>query len=202
MKLKSTPTRYGTVAIAIHWLSAAAILAMLATGIPMEEITDPATRKWLLRIHVSIGVLVLALTALRIAWWAFADTKPEDPAGATPVQNTAAHAVHGLFYVAIVAMVTSGVVMMVVTDAGAGLFGGAPGPLPEFDELPVFVVHNAGFVTLLTLIPLHVAAALYHQFVKRDRLLARMGLGSSTPQPDTVPGRLAGSSVEPKRPAS
>jgi cytochrome b561 len=30
---------------------------------------------------------------------------------------------------------------------------------------------------MMALVAIHVAAALYHQFVLRDRLLARMGLG-------------------------
>ena len=40
------------------------------------------------------------------------------------------------------------------------------------------IVHAAGAFAIVALLCFHVGAALYHQFYKRDHLLARMGIGS------------------------
>jgi cytochrome b561 len=58
---------------------------------------------------------------------------------------------------------------------------GAAGPLPDFDTLAPRAVHGATAFLLLGLATAHVAAALYHQAVRRDRLLGRMGIGPLAP---------------------
>ena len=55
MALRSSTTRYGSVAIAIHWLSAVAIVFMLGSGLAMGSMADPTP---LLRVHVVTGVVV------------------------------------------------------------------------------------------------------------------------------------------------
>jgi cytochrome b561 len=49
--------------------------------------------------------------------------------------------------------------------------------------LPTFQAHAALSLLLSALIVVHVAAALYHQFVLKDGLLARMGFGRRTVTP-------------------
>ena len=71
-----------------------------------------------------------------------------------------------------------GIGTMILSGAGAILFFGAPGPLPDFWHFPPMTAHYLGAIALLALAGLHILAALYHQFYKRDRLLARMGVGS------------------------
>jgi cytochrome b561 len=55
------------------------------------------------------------------------------------------------------------------------LAGGTP--LPDFSTVTPSVVHGLAARLLIGLLILHIAAALFHHFVRRDRLLARMGLG-------------------------
>jgi len=62
MSLKSSPTRYGGIAVTIHWLTAIAILFMLGTGLAANNTGDPAVELVLLRSHVIMGALVLVLT--------------------------------------------------------------------------------------------------------------------------------------------
>jgi cytochrome b561 len=69
MSIKSSNTRYGSVAIAIHWLTALLILALFVTGLMAEGQTDPAAQLALVRFHVPLGIAVLLLTVLRIVWW-------------------------------------------------------------------------------------------------------------------------------------
>lgn len=175
--MKSSPDRYGATAIAIHWVTALAILGLLASGFQAAGAADPSAKAGLLRIHVVLGISVLALTALRIGWWRFADRKPDDPSGTPKWQVRAAHLMHGLFYVVILAMAASGIGMIALSGAAAVLFGGSPAALPDFLAYPPRVPHGTGGRLLVALVLLHAGAALYHQLVLRDRLLARMGIG-------------------------
>jgi hypothetical protein len=76
------------------------------------------------------------------------------------------------------AMVASGVALGVSTDLPGIVFGGSEKPLPAtFDGSWMRALHAIAAKLLMALIVLHVAAALWHQFVRRDRLLRRMGFG-------------------------
>jgi cytochrome b561 len=177
MAVKSTTDRYGTVAIAIHWVAAALIVALLVSGFRVSGAADPAAKAAFLRFHAAMGAAILALTLARIAWWWFADRKPLPVADQPPLLHRAASAVHLVFYVVIIGLAASGIGMMVLSGAGPIVFGGASGALPDFWNYPPRVPHGIGVRVLIALLILHVGGALYHHFVRGDRLLARMGIG-------------------------
>lgn len=174
--LKSDSHRYGLVAVTLHWVSALVIFGMITSGIRMEDMTDDAVKTDILTAHAIFGFLVLALTVARIAWWLFADRRPDPLPGTPKWQDRAAAMVHGVLYVVIVAMVGSGIALMAVSGAGAILFGGVPGPLPDFGQFLPRAAHGVGASVLMALLAGHVGAALYHHFIRRDGLLYRMGL--------------------------
>jgi len=175
MPARSSGDRYGTVAIAIHWLSAAAIVVLFVLGLAAAYSGDPGAKAALLRAHVPLGLFVLLLTLLRIVWW-FVDRPPAPPAGASRWQSSAERAVRLLLYAAIVVLGASGIGLLALSGAGAVLFFGAPGPLADFWRFAPMAVHFVMALALLALV-VHVAAALYHHLWRRDRLLARMGVG-------------------------
>lgn len=177
MRLKSTTDRYGAVAIAFHWVSALLILVLLGTGFVAAGMQDMATKASLLTGHATAGSIFLLLTLARIGWWLFADRRPVDPAGTPAIQAKAAHGVHLVLYLLVLVMAASGIAMLAMSGAAAILFFGAPGALPDFTVYPPRAAHGIGAFALAALIVLHVAAALHHQLIRRDRLMARMGLG-------------------------
>ncbi len=179
MAWKSSANRYGAVAICIHWFTAVAILALLVAGTMAATTADNTTKAAILRIHAPLGISIVVLTVFRVLWWTAFDRKPQPPADAGSAQRMGERAVHGLFYVAILVMGASGIGMIVLSGAGEILFGGKPGPLPDFAEFPPFYGHLIGALLLITLLVGHVGAALWHQWVKRDRLLSRMGVGKA-----------------------
>jgi len=179
MPARSTPTRYGAVPIAIHWITALALLGLLVSGFRAADMMDDAAKATILRVHTAVGVAVLALTVARILWWIAIDRKPPYPASMPRWQEIASSAVHGLLYLAILLMAGSGIAMMALSGAADIVWGGGPGPLPDFRDFAPRGAHGLGASLLIALTLAHVAAALYHQFVLRDRLLARMGLGRS-----------------------
>ncbi len=178
MSLKSSPSSYGQVAIAMHWVSAIGIAGAFASGFLTTGTADPDAKVSLIRLHVGMGSAVVFLTILRLLWWWLADTRPETVGGTRRWQQTAAHLVHQLFYVITLALGASGIGMLVISGAIPVLFGGSSMPLPDFSAYAPRLLHGAAGRLLLALLAAHIAAALYHHFVKHDRLLARMGVGA------------------------
>jgi len=76
MSLKGTQSRYGPVAVLLHWASAILILVLLVTGFRSGYATDPQAKIAALRVHLPVAGLVLVLTAARLLWWWRADRKP------------------------------------------------------------------------------------------------------------------------------
>lgn len=174
MGLKSTATRYGSVAIAIHWVSALAIVALLISGTVMAGVVGEAKRS-ILPIHATIGSLVLLLTLLRIGWWVWGDRRPQPVPNQPRLQEVAARIVHGLLYAGIIVLGASGIATLALSGAVPALLSGAP--LPDFSGLLPRLTHGIVGKAMIVLLAVHVAAALYHQFIRRDHLLGRMGIG-------------------------
>ncbi|MEK1855463.1 MAG: cytochrome b/b6 domain-containing protein [Phyllobacterium sp.] len=177
MKLKSNPERYGTVAVSIHWLSAILILALLGSGFRAVNSMDAAAKAGFLRFHIPVAIIVLILTAFRIVWWWRFDQKPLPVEGAPRWQERIARWVHVAFYVAILAMVASGIGMIFLSGAAPAVFGAPGAVLPNFTDYPPRAPHGLGAFLLVGLLVVHAGAALYHQFIRRDGLLRRMWYG-------------------------
>ena len=175
MPLKSTNDRYGSVAIAIHWISAAAIVLLLALGLVAAGTADAAVRVTLVRLHAVLGTVVLALPLLRLAWFAFADPRPGRPPAPPRWPPPPARGGHGLLYLAVLVMAVSGIATLALSGAIPALVAGTA--LPDFSTVSPRLVHGALSRLLLVLLAAHIGAALYHQFVRRDGVLARMGVG-------------------------
>ncbi len=174
MPVKSTKSAYGTIAVTIHWLSAILIIALLGSGFRAASTVDPDAKAQILAVHAPLGVAILLLTVARIAWWWFADRKPESVPDTPAWQDISARAVHLLFYIVILGMAASGIGMFVLSGAGQIIFAGMPGQLPDFQNFLPRTPHGFGARAMVLLLVVHTAAALYHHFVKKDGLLIRM----------------------------
>ncbi|MBV8106207.1 MAG: cytochrome b/b6 domain-containing protein, partial [Hyphomicrobiales bacterium] len=102
------------------------------------------------------------------------DRKPGPVPGSPRWQERSARVVHILFYIVILGMIASGAGMMALSGAAPVIFGGGAPSLPDFWKYPPRLPHAIGARLLLALLSLHVGAALYHHFVRRDGLVWRM----------------------------
>lgn len=175
MAATSSPDRYGSVAIVIHWSSALAVILAFAAGTVAADFASPERQASILIAHITLGSIVLLLTLLRIVWWMVADKRPADPAGTPRAQALTARGVHIGLYVLLILMGTSGITTLVLSGAIPTLLAG--GPVPDLSQLVPRMAHGIMSKLLLVLFIGHFAAALYHQYVRRDHLLARMGIG-------------------------
>ena len=175
MQTKSTSTQYGRVAVLIHWSSTLAVILAFAAGFTVANIAPPAQQGPILIAHITLGLIVFVLTLLRIAWWVAADKRPAPVAGQPGWQALTAKIVHASLYVILILMASSGIVTLLLSGALPTILSG--GPVPDFSELIPRVAHGVMSKILLALFVAHVGAALYHQLIRRDHLLARMGVG-------------------------
>ena len=134
------------------------------------------TRLKLFNWHKWAGVLILLLSALRLLW-RLAHRPP--PAPAMPGwQRRAAAATHGLLYALFFAVPLAGWAYSSASGFPIVVFGVLPLPdwVPVNRELAdtLKALHHWLAYALGGLVALHVAAALKHQFIDRDGLLARM----------------------------
>ena len=167
--------RYSRVAIAFHWTIAALVIFNIAVGLGHDPF--PALRA-LMPAHKAIGLTVLALTALRVTW-RLAHRPPPLPADTPGWERGAAHATHWTLYLLLVALPLSGWVMVSGPLGRRPLswFGAFDMPyLPVTSPAAESAAKAHGLLgwVMLALVLLHVAAALRHHLVLRDRVLARM----------------------------
>ena len=170
--------RYGAVARAVHWAVAALAVIVVGLGwaIPIMA-RGGEWRELALLLHRSVGLLILGLMVFRIAW-RLTHPPPPLPAGFPRVEAMAAHADHMLLYVLFLVMPLSGYVNAASAGHSVSFFGlfAIPPVIPE-DPLVSQVavaVHLAGQFFIYALVAVHVAAALVHRFVRRNRILDRM----------------------------
>lgn len=172
-------SRYHPALVALHWLLALMILGALVAGSVILENTpnDDPFKLTSLAMHMSLGIAILALMLVRVAVRLFTASPPPADTG-NALLNKAAAAAHGLLYLLVFGIAVSGLVMANATDLPAIVFGGSGAPLPAtFEGLTARAVHGALTSLLILLILAHVAAALWHQFVRKDGLFARMSFG-------------------------
>ena len=176
MSLTNTETRYGLVPQLLHWAVVVLIgvqywLAERAEDLPlgMEKLAT-ITR------HKSVGITILLLALVRIAW-RLLDRPPPPPPMPAWQRNAAALAHWGL-YALLFALPLTGWMMSSAANYPVSWFGllQLPDLVMPSEELHEVLeeFHEALFVALLSLAGLHVLAALKHQFVDRDGLLSRM----------------------------
>ena len=179
--MTGTELHYSRVAIAAHWLLALLIAANFSLGLYMHELPISPARLKLFNWHKWAGITILALSALRLGWRLGHAPPPDAPMPAW--QRRAAHTVHRLLYVLFFAVPLAGWAYSSMAGFPVVWFGVLP--LPDFVAVDkefakvIKPVHATLAYTLLALVVVHVAAALKHQFIDHDGLLARMRLRPS-----------------------
>ncbi len=179
MRFRSTSTRWGLVAASLHWLMALAILAMLVLGTVMVNYPMSTTKLKLFAVHKSIGVTLLVLVCVRLLW-RVADRRPGWPDGITDGHRMLARGAHVALYLLMALVPLSGWFINAASGFPLNWFGlyAVPSPMAPDETLQALAesVHLVAVITLATIISLHVAGALYHQFARRNELIRRMWL--------------------------
>lgn len=170
--------RYSSGAIVLHWVIALALAFQLALGFAMPN--GPSGFA-LVQLHKSVGIAILVLTLVRVAW-RFTHTSP--PAVEGGLGGLLAKAVHVLLYVFMLGGPLTGWALVSTSKivVPTMVFGVLPWPhlpLPGGIHEAMEEAHELIAWIGIALFLLHVAGALRHQFMLKDGLMRRMAPGGS-----------------------
>lgn len=105
MQIKNSATRFGIIAIWLHWIIAGLIIGLLVLGLYMVNLPLSLEKLKLYGWHKEYGFLVLFLALFRLIW-RLCNTTPEL---ALPwLEKIAAHTMHWIFYGFMFAMPITG----------------------------------------------------------------------------------------------
>jgi cytochrome b561 len=168
---------YTGTAKTLHWLIVALLIAQFIFAWTMPHIRRNTPVSTLISLHFTFGIIILAVAVVRLAWrLTRGEPAPED--GLPPWQRQSARIVHWLLYLLLFVIPILGWINASFRGMPIVMFG---------LELPMLVARRApgwgwtgdvhGLLAnygLLALVGLHVLAALYHYFWRRDGVLQRM----------------------------
>jgi cytochrome b561 len=180
--IRNTTSNWGSIARWFHWFLGATIIGMVAYGWWMNHIPARPDRFFYRSIHADIGYVVLLLMVVRLIWRSVNPT-PALPSDTPRWRWIVARINHVTLYA-----LTILVAMLGWAHSGAnerdyadwfGLFRVPQITSPDKAAAHVYQDRHILFAyVLLVLIVVHVAAALWHHFMKRDRVALRMIDGS------------------------
>ena len=177
--IRNTTSSWGSVARAFHWIIGLTIIGMLVFGWWMNHIPARPDRFFYRSIHADIGYLLLALMVLRLVW-RWINPVPAMPTDAPKWERIAARAGHFALYAVVFLVIMLGWAHSGARPQGDygsffGLFHVPQFTSPDKATADAFEDrHIYAAYVLLALIVIHLAAAAWHHFVKRDRVAARM----------------------------
>ncbi|NTX27447.1 cytochrome b [Burkholderia pyrrocinia] len=171
----ATPARYDAVARFLHWLIVALVVAQYAIGWTMPDVHRDTQPIGLIAAHLIVGTALLAAMAGRVLWRA---THRPPASDLSPAMRALSGVTHFALYALLIAVPLLGWINASSRAWAVTLVGVIP--LPALSAAGSGFGHAMGDVhgilawVLFAGICLHVAAALAHRFVLRDRIVQRM----------------------------
>ena len=187
---------YAAPARRFHWLVAALVLVQLPLGLWMiyraEEmpgvndkgeqvkgvwngIADGGLTDTLFSSHKVIGIAILLLVLLRLVYRLMNGAPRSDPS-VPPALTGISHAVHWSIYLLLV-LVPIGGYLGISYGNYLDVFGiHLPAITVEDKKMSeqILDIHGLAAKILLLLVCVHIGAAIYHRFVRKDRVVERM----------------------------
>ena len=177
MSLKNPVDRWGAVSQTFHWIIVVLLVVMAYLGLTMTDLPTSAHKANVYALHKSIGLTILGLATLRLAWRLYAG-RPVEVDGMPAWQRRIASLTHGALYLLLFAIPLSGWVINSTSGFPLRWFGlvRVPAIAPRDAALNDLAKewHELLFWTLVAVALAHAAAAVYHHLFQRDATLTRM----------------------------
>lgn len=174
--IKNTENSYGLPAKLLHWVMSVVIICLIFVGFIMTEM-EPSDQKWqIYGLHKATGLLILLLVAIRLTW-RLMNVYVLPPHDLPDWQKKAAYLAHLMLYLFMLIMPASGFLMTVLGGHNVSFYGLFT--IEAFTtNKPIatifWMIHGYSAYIFAALIGLHIAAAFYHHFVRRDNVFMRM----------------------------
>ncbi|MBW3567010.1 MAG: cytochrome b [Proteobacteria bacterium] len=165
------------VAQLLHWLISPLVILQFILAWTADALPEGDTQSTLYLVHKSVGMTVLALAIVRLAW-RFMHTPPAFPAIMPRAEQWLARITHWGLYFLIFAMPLSGWLWSSAAGRGVPWFGVFTFPtiIGESESIGDFFheTHELLAWVLFAFALFHILAALWHAIVKKDGVLQRM----------------------------
>lgn len=169
--------RYTRTAIGLHWIMAICFFAILFLGFYMKSLPFSPTKLQVYSWHKWAGVSLFMLAFVRLAW-RFINRPPALPKTMGPINSFLAHLGHVALYLFMFAIPLSGWLMSSAMGFQTVWFGLIPLPdlISKNKELATVLASTHSYLNWAFILTItgHVLAALKHQFLDKDNLLARI----------------------------
>lgn len=180
----SSPDRYAGVAIALHWLLAVFILSQIAFGWYLQDIPRGTPgRTVYVNLHKSTGLTIGLFILIRL-YWRLTHKAPPLPAWMPAWERAAARASHFALYACMLIMPLTGYIASNFSKFGVNYFNAILLPPWGIDDKRIYAAfnttHDITSYVFVTLIAVHVLAALRHFFL-RNGVFGRMWPARSSP---------------------
>jgi cytochrome b561 len=168
---------YNKVSKILHWSMAVIIILMLSGSFFIEDLGKPMIPTAFM-IHKSFGLLILMMVLFRLIW-NLKRGVPDLPDTLTAMEKKIAKAGHHFLYLLLFAMPLTGVFMSVASKRYPTFFNLFTVTVPGIPQTKSFAglmnqSHKILAWVMITMVVLHIAAALVHKFVKKDGVFERM----------------------------
>lgn len=174
----NSPSGYGAIALSLHWLTAGLVLIAWASGTFDDVLPKGAARAMGLFVHISVGLAILLVLALRLLWRLGDPPPAPEPTMLGKWLDRAGHFAHYALYALMIAALVAGIVLQFGRGNALPVFGlfeiASPWPADRAFARSVKEVHETLANGLVILAGLHAAAALFHHWLLGDRTLVRM----------------------------
>ncbi len=175
--LKNTNSSYGIIAKTLHWTVALLIITLLGVGLYMVSLPNGGDKWYFYDLHKATGTVVLVLVLFRV-YWRRTNEVPGLPKDMPAWQQIAARWTHYALLTLMVVFPVSGLLMSLMTGHPVNFYGLFT--IPAMAEEPglvagvSYLLHTYLPYVFISIISLHVLAALYHHFFRKDNILRRM----------------------------
>jgi cytochrome b561 len=161
----------------VHWVTAGLMLCVFSLAFSIDLATSRASHTAFLQLHRSVGLTIWVVTLFRLGWRHFAKY-PDWPSDMSQTMRVAAMASEYALYALLLVQPILGILQTNAHGDQVNLFfiGQLPALIEKNRSLAheLLNAHKALGFSLLGLIALHVSAALYHHFWRRDDTLTAM----------------------------
>ena len=165
--------KYSKGIIIIHWLSLLLILGLLPSGFIMADTPVNETKALLLRVHVIAGFIVFLATMVRVYFF-FSAKRPSKIETGSAFHNKLVVLIENSFYIVLLLICISGTAGVLMAGLGDVIKSGDYTLFPTEMEVPAFLAHKIGAITLIILLLAHIGGVINHYINFKENTLKRI----------------------------
>lgn len=178
MPCRNTLEGYGSVSKFFHWTIAVLFLVQVTIGATMGDIANKFARSQVYTFHKSLGLTILTLMILFIAW-SLTNKKPAWPGSMPSWERVSAKAVHYALYVLFILTPITGWWMSTASGHAPNVYWLFTWPMPSVAKNKSVAEfygtwHEILAYLVTSVVIIHFLAALKHHFISKDNVLKKM----------------------------